>query len=161
VCLALLVLLATTASASAENPTTAPVETTPHSTTTVSPTTHFRHESFKEFEKQLHAGEVAAATFNERARTLHLSLKDGGHTLVGYSSHDEPRLAAELRANGASTQIEEKTQKTGTKAKATHHTLRYIAGGIAVVLVGMLVAALFVKRRRQYQGAPAPSGDAG
>jgi hypothetical protein len=159
VCLALLVVLATATSASAENPTTAPVITTPHSTT-ASPTTHFRHESVKEFEKQLIAGQVAAATFNKKAHTLHLALKDGKHMLVRYPSHEEPKLAAELRVKGPSAQTAE-NQRTASKAKAADHTLRYIAGGIVAILVGILVAALLVKRRRQYQGAPAPSGDAG
>jgi len=173
-----LVLLATAASASAEPAphstgttaphiaTTAPHTTAPRTATTAPHSTgatksHFQHESVKEFEKQLSAGQIEAATFNKKAHTLHLSLKDGRHLLVSYSSPEEPQLVAKLRAKGAPAQVEKSAKKAASKAKAVHHTLRYIAGGIVVILIGVLVAVLLVNRRRRGQGVPEPSGDSG
>jgi uncharacterized membrane protein YidH (DUF202 family) len=57
--------------------------------------------------------------------------------------------------------IAELHQADRSKAKAVHHTLRYIAGGIVVILVGVVVAVLLAKRCRPYRGVPKPSGDSG
>jgi hypothetical protein len=120
--------------------------------------THFQRESFKAFEGQLATGQIEAATFNKKAHTLHLSLKDGRHMLVSYPSHEEPQLAAKLLAKGVPVTIEKKTAKPKT---AVHHTLRYIAGGIVVVVIVVVVAVLLVDRRRKLneggQGTPASS----
>jgi hypothetical protein len=124
----------------------------------------FQHETFKDYEKQLNAGQIHAATFNLKAHTLHLTLNDGRLMLVSYPSHEEPQVAAQLRAKGVQVTVKKKKKAV---AKAVHHTLRYIAGGIVVIVIGVVVAVLLVDRRRKLgQAAPdhgspsagAPSG---
>ena len=124
---------------------------------------HYQHESFPAFEGQLSAGQIESATFNKKAHTLHLRLKDGRHMLVSYPSHEEPQLAAKLRANGVPVHVEKK--KTATKA--VHHKLRYIAGGILIVVIIIVLVVLLIDRRRKLgeagggaQGGGAESGGA-
>jgi ATP-dependent Zn protease len=122
--------------------------------------THFQHESFGAFQKQLSAGQIHAATFNKKAHTLHLSLNDGRHMLVSYPSHEEPQLASKLRAKGVPVAVE---KKKGTAKKAAHHTLRYVAAAIVVVVIGVIVGVLLLDRRRKLgearDGASAPASD--
>jgi ATP-dependent Zn protease len=150
-CLAL-ALLAPAVSASG------PTATIATATIATATATHFQRESFKAFEGQLATGQIKAATFNKKAHTLHLSLKDGRHMLVSYPSHEEPQLAAKLLAKGVPVTIEKKKAKPKT---AVHHTLRYIAGGIVVVVFVVVVAVLLVDRRRKLneggQDTPASS----
>ena len=119
---------------------------------------HYQHESFPAFEGQLGAGQIESATFNKKAHTLHLRLKDGRHMLVSYPSHEEPQLAAKLRANGVPVHVEKK--KTATKA--VHHKLRYIAGGILIVVIIIVLVVLLIDRRRKLgeAGGGAESGGA-
>jgi ATP-dependent Zn protease len=127
---------------------------------------HFQHEGFPEFEHQLAAGQIQAATFNKKAHTLHLTLNDGRHVLVSYPSHEEPQLAARLEGKGVAVTVEKKK-----KAKAAvHHKLRYIAGGILIVVILVVAAVLLVDRRRRLNAeggvgassTPSPSsGDSG
>jgi ATP-dependent Zn protease len=105
---------------------------------------HFTHESYTEFQKQLSAGQIHAVTFNKKAHSVHVTLNDGRHVLASYPSHEEPQLAAQIRAKGASVKIE-KSKKAKT---ATHHTLRYIAGGIVVVVILVVLVVLLIGRRR-------------
>jgi hypothetical protein len=74
------------------------------------------------------------------------------HTATTPSSSQ--RGAKKLRAKGAPVHV------TASKAKAVHHTWRYIVGGIVVILIGVAVAALLTKRRRDV-GALERSGDSG
>jgi ATP-dependent Zn protease len=105
----------------------------------------YQRESFKAFQGQLKAGQIETATFNKKAHSLHLLLKDGRYVLVSYPSHEEPQLAAKLREKGVSVQVEKKKKP----AKAVHHKLRYIAGGILIVVVVVVAAVLWVDRRRK------------
>ncbi len=105
---------------------------------------HFTHESYADFQKQLSAGQIHAVTFNKKAHTVHVSLNDGRHVLASYPSHDEPLIAAQLKAKGASVKV----KKVKVKPAAAHHTLRYIAGGILVILILVVLAVLLIGRRR-------------
>jgi hypothetical protein len=136
-----LVLLATAASAIAEpvlhsTPTTAPHTTGPHLThsTATRP-----------------AGTTTAPPHttapHTAATTPHPSGATAPHTTPSHSTATTP------------SQTETTTKKTGSKAKAVHHTLRYIAGGIVVILIGVLAGILLVNRRRHFRGLPKPSGD--
>jgi hypothetical protein len=117
---------------------------------------HFQRESFPAFEQQLSAGQIESATFNKKAHTLHLLLKDGRYMLISYPSHQEPQLAARLRARGIAVTVEK------SKAKpAVHHKLRYIAGGILLVVIAVVVAVLLVDRRRRLGQAGADRGSTG
>jgi ATP-dependent Zn protease len=104
---------------------------------------HFTHESYTDFQKQLSAGQIHAVTFNKKAHSVHVSLNDGRHVLASYPSHDEPQIAAQLRAKGASVKV-----KKAKKPAAAHHTLRYIAGGIVVILILVVLVVLLIGRRR-------------
>jgi ATP-dependent Zn protease len=105
----------------------------------------FQRESFSTFQQQLNAGQIQSATFNKKAHTLHLTLNDGRLVLISYPSHEEPQLAALLRAKGVPVTVEKKKKA----AKAVHHTLRYIAGAIVVVVIVVVVAVLLIDRRRK------------
>jgi ATP-dependent Zn protease len=120
---------------------------------------HYQHESFPAFEGQLNAGQIESATFNKKAHTLHLGLKDGRHVLVSYPSHEEPQLAAKLRAKGVAVHVQKKKKAT----KAVHHKLRYIAGGILIVVIIVVLVVLLIDRRRKLGEAAAggaPPGEA-
>ena len=110
------------------------------------PVIHYQHESFGAFERQLASGLISSAEFNKKAHSLHLLLKSGKYVLVSYPSHEEPQIAAKLESKGVPFSIE----KTKAKAKAaTHHTLRYIAGGIVVIVIVVVTAVLLIDRRRK------------
>ncbi len=117
------------------------------------PVIHFHHETFGAFERQLASGQIRSAEFNKKPHTLHLLLADGLYALVVYPPHEEPQLAARLEAKGVPVSIE----KPKAKAKAkTHHTLRYIAGGIVVIVIVIVTAVLLIDRRRKLAAGPAP-----
>ena len=106
----------------------------------------YQRESFAAFEQQLNKGEIRSATFNKKAHTLHLLLNDGRLALISYPSHEQPQLAAQLRAKGVAVTVQKKAKAV---KKAVHHTLRYIAGGIAVLVIAVVIAVLLVDRRRK------------
>jgi ATP-dependent Zn protease len=117
---------------------------------------HYKHESYQEFQRQLAAGQIRAVTFNKKPHSVRVTLKDGSHVLAVYPSHDEPRLAAQLTGRGVTVAV----LKPKVKAKpAVHHTLRYIAGGILVIVILAILAVLLIGRRRNL--AQPPSGGAG
>jgi hypothetical protein len=110
---------------------------------------HYQKESLQEYEQQLAASQIAAATFNKRVRSLHLTLKDGRHMLVKYAAHGEPALAAQLQGKGVPVTILTPTQAIKEAKKPVKHKLRYIAGGILIVVVLVVGAVLVVDRRRK------------
>lgn len=116
---------------------------------------HFTHESYTEFQKQLNAGQIHAVTFNKKAHTVHVSLNDGRHVLASYPSHDEPQIAAQLTAKGASVKV----KKVKKKPAAVHHTLRYVAGGIVVILILAVLVVLLIGRRRTLVGTGGEGGE--
>ncbi len=120
-------------------------------------TIHYQHESYEEFQKQLAAGQIVAVTFNKKPHSAHILLKDGRHVLAIYPSHNEPQIAAALTAKGVVVAVE----KPKTKAKPVHHTLRYIAGGILVVVILAILAVLLIGRRRNVAEAAEPAGSVG
>jgi ATP-dependent Zn protease len=113
-------------------------------------TVKYTHESLQEFEKQLSSGQVEAATFNKRVRSVHLTLKDGRHVLVKYAAHGEPALAAQLQAKRVPVTVLKPAEAAKEAKKApVKHKLRYIAGGILVVVIVIVVGVLLVDRRRK------------
>jgi len=142
--LILILTLALGASASAEG------------TTTV---IHFQSEGLPALQAQLGKHEVHALTFHPSPAPghVHVSMNDGKHYTVIYSASEQEHLIVLARANGARYAVA--TVKT-KPAKATHHTLRYIAAGIVIVVIVVVVAVLLVDRRRKLnegdKGPPAP-----
>ena len=87
-------------------------------------------------------------------------MNDGHHFTVVYTTSEQAQLVALAHADGARYAVA--TVKPKPAAKASHHTLRYIAGGIVIVVIIVVAAVLLVDRRRKLgeggQGTPA-SGD--
>ena len=109
----------------------------------------FQKESIQEYEKQLAAGQIQAATFNKRVRSIHLTLKDGRMVLVKYGKGEEPKFSSALRAKGIPVTILQPTVAAKEAKKPAKHKLRYIAGGILVVVVVVVGAVLLIDRRRK------------
>jgi hypothetical protein len=122
---------------------------------------HFQSESLSAFEAQLHKHEVHAVTFHPTPAPghIHVSMNDGRHYTVVYAAGEQAQLVALASANGARYTVATVKPKA---AKSTHHTLRYIAGGIVIVVIVVVVTVLLVDRRRKLkegdgEGTPAPS----
>jgi hypothetical protein len=109
----------------------------------------YTHESLKAYEQQLASGQIQAAQFNKRVRSLHLTMKNGKHMLVKYAAKEEPKLAAQLEAKGITVTVEKAAEAVKEAKKPVKHKLRYIAGGILVVVVLVVGAVLLVDRRRK------------
>jgi hypothetical protein len=101
---------------------------------------HFTLESMQAYEQQLAGGQIQAAKFNTKARSLHLTLKDGSHVRVSYPPHDATKLSEALKAHGVSVPV--------IKSATAHHKIRYIAAGVIVLLVILVGAALYIRSRR-------------
>ena len=110
---------------------------------------HYQKESIQAYEKQLSGGEIAAATFNKKIRSLHLTLKDGKHVLITYPPHEQPKFAAALEAKNIPVSVLKPAVAAKEAAKPVHHKLRYIAGGILVLVIIVVGAVLLVDRRRK------------
>lgn len=122
---------------------------------------HFQSESLPAFEAQLHKHEVHAVTFHPTPAPghIHVSMNDGSHFTVVYGADEQAHLVALVTANGARYTVATVKPKA---AKSTHHTLRYIVGGIAIVVIVVVVTVLLVDRRRKLnesgpEAKPAPS----
>ena len=123
-------------------------------------TIHFQSENLSALKVQLGHHEVHALTFHPSPSPghIHVSMNDGRHFTVIYTSGEQAQLVALAHASGARYAVA--TVKTKPAAKATHHTLRYIAGGIVIVVIVVVVSVLLVDRRRKLgEGEPgaAPS----
>ncbi|HEY2536549.1 MAG TPA: hypothetical protein VGI24_06150 [Solirubrobacteraceae bacterium] len=109
---------------------------------------HFQPEGLPPLEVQLHKHEVHAVTFHPTPAPghIHVSMNDGRHYTVIYSASDQARLITLVSSNGARYTVATVKPKA---AKSTHHTLRYIVGGIAIVAIIVVVGVLLVDRRRK------------
>jgi hypothetical protein len=110
---------------------------------------HFQSESLPALEAQLGKHEVHAVTFHPTPAPghIHVSMNDGRHYTVLYTTSEQAQLVALARANGARYALA--TVKPKAAAKGVHHTLRYIAGGIVIVVIIVVAAVLLVDRRRK------------
>jgi hypothetical protein len=113
------------------------------------PVVHFTKESVQAYEQQLSGGQIQAATFNKKVRSLHLTLKDGRHVLINYPAHQQPRFAAALEAKRIPVTVLKPAAAAKEAAKPVHHKLRYIAGGILVVVILVVGGVLLLDRRRK------------
>jgi len=108
----------------------------------------YTHESLQQFEKQLAAKQIAAVTINKRVRSLRTTLKDGTHVLARYGRKEEPKIAAALAAKGVPVEVLKPAQAAKEVPKKAHK-LRYIAGGILIVVLLVVGAVLYVDRKRK------------
>jgi hypothetical protein len=112
----------------------------------------YQQESAAAYEQQLAAGEIRAATFNHKVRSLRLVLKDGRRMLVKYASGEGPKLTRQLRAKGVPVTVLTHSQAVKESGRTpVHHKLRYIVGGIVVAVIVVVGAVLLFNRRRQRQ----------
>jgi hypothetical protein len=113
-------------------------------------TVHYTKESTQEFERQLSGGEIVAARFNRKVRSIRLTLKDGRHLLVRYPKHEFPTTEAKLKAKHVSvTVLSTAAANQELREKPKHHKLRYIVGAAVLVVLMIVGAVLFLNRRRQ------------
>lgn len=114
------------------------------------PVIRYTKESIPTYEKQLSGGEIAAATFNKKIRSLHLTLKSGQHVLVIYPPHEQLKFAAALEAKNIPVKVLKPAAAAREAAsKPVHHKLRYIAAGILVVVIIVVGGVLLADRRRK------------
>src|SRR6476660_9921628 len=83
-------------------------------------TVHFDKETLHAYEGQLHKGEVHAVTFHSGSGIghLHISLNNGGHMTVEYSSARQASLVA--AAEAANTREKAATEKAKKTAPVKH-----------------------------------------
>jgi hypothetical protein len=109
----------------------------------------YQDESYAEFQQQLASGQIQAVTINKRLGSLRVTLKDGRYVLAKYGHKGEPGAAAALAAKHVPVTVLTPTQaKSEVPKKAVHHKLRYIAGGILIVLIIVAGAVLYIRSRR-------------
>jgi ATP-dependent Zn protease len=110
----------------------------------------YQDESYAEFQQQLANGQIRAVTINKRVASLRVTLEDGRHVLAKYGHKEEPKAAAALEAKHVPVTVLSPAQaKSEVPKKAVHHKLRYIAGGILIVLILVVGAVLYMRSRRQ------------
>jgi hypothetical protein len=110
---------------------------------------HFTPESIAAYEHQLASGQIRAATFNTKVRSVHLTLADGKHVLFHYAPHGEAGVLSALKAKGIAPMTEK--GKPVRLPKAHHHKLRlrYIVAGVVVLVIILVGIILFSRRRRR------------
>jgi hypothetical protein len=110
----------------------------------------YQDESYAEFQQQLAAGQIQAVTINRRLGSLRTTLKDGRYVLAKYGRKGEPKALAALEAKHVPVTVLTLAQANSeVPKKATHHKLRYIAGGILILLIVVVGAVLFMRSRRE------------
>jgi len=111
-------------------------------------TIDYVHESEAAFAKQLAKKEVASVTINKRLRTMRVTLKDGSHYLAQYPKKAEPQTVSRLEGKGVSVSVLSKSEaEKETTHKGKKHKLRYIVGGVLIVVI-LLVGGFLLYRRR-------------
>ena len=107
-------------------------------------------ESLAQYQSQLAGGQVKEVTINKRVRSLRVTLSNGDHMLAKYAPKQEPKYEAALKAKGVPVTILTPTEaKAELKGKPVHHKIRYIVGGVLILVLIVVGAVLLVNRRRQ------------
>jgi hypothetical protein len=110
------------------------------------------HEKKAEYEQQLGAGEITSATFNRRARSVHLTLKNGQKALIKYNKGEEPNYAAQLAAHHVTVTVLKPSVANAEFKKEphpVHHKIRYIVGGVVIAVIVVVGGVLLFNRRRR------------
>jgi hypothetical protein len=110
----------------------------------------YQDESYAEFQQQLASGQIQAVTINRRLGSLRITLKGGRYVLAKYGRKGEPKAVAALAAKHVPVTVLTLAQaNTEVPKKAVHHKLRYIAGGILILLIVVVGAVLVMRSRRE------------
>ncbi len=113
-------------------------------------TIKYQPESFSQYQQQLAAGKIKAVTINKRVRSLRVTLKDGSYFLAKYAAHEEPKISSALQAKGVAVNVlQPAAAAKEVKKTPVKHKLRYIAGGILIVVVIVVGLVLYVDRKRK------------
>jgi hypothetical protein len=114
------------------------------------PTVNYKPESFSAYQQQLASGKIKTVTINKRVRSLRITLTDGSYVLAKYAAHEEPKVAAALQGKGVPVTVLQPAEAAKQIAKKpVKHKLRYIAGGILIVVVIVVGGVLYVDRKRK------------
>jgi hypothetical protein len=106
-------------------------------------------ESYAALLHQIESGQVVVAHVNERTNDIRVTLKDGSEEFVSYPRSQHKHLIDALLRHGVRP-----IYTTHAKAKKpVHHVLRYVAGGIVIVLL-LIGAGVWVYTRSQRQSPP-------
>ncbi len=135
VMLALCLVLATPAAGLAETTTTP----------------KYTEESKEAFEQQLAKGEVKSAEFNKRIRSLHITTKNGTLFFYRYPRKGSPAVESELKAHHITFTVLTPTaaeKEAKSLPKQTKHKIRYIVGGVVLLLIVIGLVVYFVRRGR-------------
>jgi hypothetical protein len=137
-CLALALALPSGALAAEEGTTTA--------------TSHYTKESKKAFEEQLAKGEIKSAEFNKKLRSLHIKTANGTLYLYHYEKKGAKGVEEKLKAKHVSFAIlaPKAAAKEAKEKPAPKHKIRYIVGGVVIVLIIIGAIVWYVRRRRVY-----------
>lgn len=109
----------------------------------------YTKESQQAYEAQLQKAEIASATFNKRLRSLRLTLKNGQHVLYHYPKKGSKPLEQALEAKHVPVTVLKPTEAVQeATTKRPGHKLRYIAGGVLIVVVVLAGLVLLFNRRR-------------
>jgi hypothetical protein len=108
-------------------------------------------ESEATFARQLAAKQVESVIVNKRLRSLRVTLKDGSHVLVKYPKHEEPATVAKLHAKNAAVTVlsTKQAERDAGKSKTHHHKIRYIVGGVLIVVIVAVIGVLLFNRSRR------------
>jgi len=108
----------------------------------------YKPETTAEYQAQLNAGQIQEVVINKRLRSMRITLKDGTHVLAKYPPKQEPATAAALKAKGVTVSVLKRAQAEKEVPKKAHK-LRYIAGGVLIVVLIVVGIVLFVDRKRK------------
>jgi ATP-dependent Zn protease len=111
----------------------------------------YRHETEAEFDQQITAKKIKTAVINKSLRTVRVTLDNGEHVLGKYPKHQVPQTIARLKAAGATVSLLSKKEgeRQAYKSKQHKHKIRYIVGGVLIVLIVIGGAVWLIRRRRQ------------
>jgi hypothetical protein len=112
----------------------------------------YRHETEAEFEQQIAAKKIKTAVINRSLRTVRVTLDDGSYVLGKYPKHQVPQTIARLKAAGATVTLLSKKEgeRQAYKSKKHKHKIRYIVGGVVIVLIVIGGVVWLIKRRRHF-----------
>jgi len=88
-------------------------------------------ESYHALVQQIDARQVVSAHVNEETHHVSVTLKNGTDEFVIYPAADHKVLVDALIHHGVTPVFVKKT----AQAKPVHHVLRYVAGGVVIVLL--------------------------
>ncbi|HUA11796.1 MAG TPA: hypothetical protein VMA83_07300 [Solirubrobacteraceae bacterium] len=111
---------------------------------------HYTKEAQSAYEEQLKSHEISEAKINKRDHDILIVLKNGEKVFIHLKPHEVEAIEAALRAKGVHYTVESAEEaKKEVGSKPVHHKLRYIIGGVVIVLVIVAIGYYFFDRKRK------------